>query len=314
MTMEQNKAVLAARFVAAAKQGRSSGPRGAHGTRTQVMAQASRLGEIIWDLGYQMHDATQLREKHARAAFAELRRRELSKGTLQNYARTMRFVMVGAGKTKMAEVLTNEVLQVSGRCRAGTKIAMTAETLSAARVEISKMKDQDKAVRLWLLIELSRRMGLRILEALCCSVHLKQWRKSIAQDGNADLHAGTKGSRPRSIFIQAELRQELLSVIDRAIKLLVRRRGKWVLWTASKKLENSLRTLSQAANKVGIKGEESWHSLRYVFATTQCDAYLAKEVDRASALAFISSDLGHGDSRGRYVQHVYLRKKEKLEP
>ena len=32
-----------------------------------------------------------------------------------------------------------------------------------------------------------------------------------------------------------------------------------------------------------------------------------RELDRATALSFISNDLGHGDTRGRYAEHVYLR-------
>jgi len=289
-------------LVAAAREGRRvGGKRGSLRTWVQIELQARALARVIHALGFQIHDAAQLREKHMRGAFEKLSA-ELCAGSLQNYARTARLVLRGAEKTNAADRLTNAELGLPERCRDGTKTALSQATLQGVRDGLAQMRDRDRAARLAAIIDLGRLAGLRIQEALLSPASFKSWHKTLDRDGRIDVEFGTKGGRPRWTNIPEEDRPALREAIGRAQALLVEGR----LWLAGTKLRGSLDSLGKALRKLGLKGDQSFHSLRYAAARRRLHSY-AEDFSEAAALAKVSRDLGHGDGRGRYVRQVYLK-------
>lgn len=55
----------------------------------------------------------------------------------------------------------------------------------------------------------------------------------------------------------------------------------------------------------GLTGEYSPHSLRYAWAQDAIRYYEEQGLSHKEALAATSTDLGHGDGRGRYIEQVY---------
>ncbi|OWG22441.1 DNA-binding prophage protein [Klebsiella pneumoniae BIDMC 35] len=57
----------------------------------------------------------------------------------------------------------------------------------------------------------------------------------------------------------------------------------------------------------GLTGEYSPHSLRYAWAQDAIQHYQEQGLSHKEALAVTSTDLGHGDGRGKYIEQVYNR-------
>jgi len=298
------KETLEDSLVRAAAEGRRQlGQRGSLRTWVQIQCQARQLAGLIRGAGFQIREAGQLREKHIHAAFAQLTADSRGVGTRQNYARTARLVLTGAGKSMAAERLTNQALGASGRSRDGTKTAVSESTLAGVRLSLAAMKDQDRAARLAVLLDLARLAGLRQQEALLAVPSLSAWARSLQERGTLDIRFGTKGGRQRDAFIRPEARAELAAAIKRAQGLASGRR----LWLAGGSLQAALRSLSGACKGAGLEGTQSFHSLRYRFAREQFTHYCAAGYDQRDAARLVSLDLGHGDGRGRYVKQVYLK-------
>lgn len=289
-------------FLEAAREGRRmAGIRGSQRTWQQIELQAENLARSLHQQGYQIHDARQLKEKHIRAIFDKLKT-EHAAGTLQNYARTARLVLRGAGKTLAADRLTNQALGLPERSRDGTKTACTLETLKEAKTRLSQNRDTDRAARLAAIIDLASYAGLRVQEALRAPPSFAAWLNTLEREGRIYVEFGTKGGRPRWVHISSDDRVFLREAIERAQALLVREK----LWLVGKNLKASLDSLGKALRRLGFRGEQSFHSLRYSFARRQAQHY-RESFSQAAAFAKVSRDLGHGDGRGRYVRQVYLR-------
>ncbi len=75
----------------------------------------------------------------------------------------------------------------------------------------------------------------------------------------------------------------------------------------SKSLKEAVEQHSDRLVKLGLKGENSGHSLRRAFAMDQYKHYLATGCAEKAALSWTSNDLGHGDGRGCWVYNNYLK-------
>jgi len=60
-------------------------------------------------------------------------------------------------------------------------------------------------------------------------------------------------------------------------------------------------------SRAGLTGRYSPHSLRYAWAQEAIQHYRQQGFSQKEARALVSTDLGHGDGRGRYIEHVYGR-------
>ncbi|MDY7539967.1 integrase domain-containing protein [Undibacterium sp. RTI2.2] len=155
-----------------------------------------------------------------------------------------------------------------------------------------------------ILIKLQQLIGLRIKEAVCAGDSLKDWQRSLGLDQQSiTVRDGTKGGRVRSVFIQPNRTEELKQVIQEAL-IIIKKQGRLVV---SKNLKSALTRHSLALAKLEIKHENSSHSIRRLFAFNQYNYYLQIGYDKKMALIRTSNDLGHGNSRGRWVFNNYIR-------
>ncbi|EOW3675966.1 integrase domain-containing protein [Salmonella enterica subsp. enterica serovar Kentucky] len=57
----------------------------------------------------------------------------------------------------------------------------------------------------------------------------------------------------------------------------------------------------------GLTGKYSPHSLRYAWAQDAIRYNEEQGLNNKETLAVTSTDLGHGDGRGRYIEQVYIK-------
>lgn len=75
----------------------------------------------------------------------------------------------------------------------------------------------------------------------------------------------------------------------------------------STSLEGAIKVYGREMKRVGFKGAEAPHALRYTWAQEQYARIRMKGMDESEALTRLSLDLGHGDGRGRYCKQTYLQ-------
>lgn len=294
-------------LVAAAVTGRREhGVRGSSKTNMQIQQQAGRLALAIEAAGYgNLQTASQLREKHIRAAFQFLLATHTLR-TCQNYSRTLRYVLHGVGKSDLLKALTNQELGIGGASRNGTKTAMPDHRFTEF-VELAKnlnTRDHWRREALPLILVVARLTGMRIQEVRMCADQATRHTQTLQRDGTLELRDGTKGGRFRVIRIRPQRHAELLDAFKQVIEIAARHGGK--LWPREKG-KSAQASLSRELRKIGMVGQLSAHSLRYAFTQEQArwyrsEGYSTREILRQAAL-----DLGHGDSRVNYVSQVYYR-------
>lgn len=217
--------------------------------------------------------------------------------TIQNEISHLRRSLEGVGRSEFAKInCKNSAIGVPGASRIGTGRVIDNQILASAR---EKSRYDTRA-----LLDLQRCLGLRIREAVVSGVSLKIWLKSI-ENGNVILTVtdGTKGGRLRDVYIRPDNVEPLKNAISACLGVLSIQ-GKLV---ESPSLKSAMETHSDRLARVGIKGASSSHSLRRAFAMDQFLFYQRQGHDEKKALSLTSRDLGHGDSRGRWVFNNYLR-------
>ncbi|MCY5962018.1 integrase domain-containing protein, partial [Salmonella enterica subsp. enterica serovar 1,4,[5],12:i:-] len=185
---------------------------------------------------------------------------------------------------------------LSGTSRNVTKLAITAEHYRDV-LETARVKDPGMAAAL----ELSRLMGLRSQEAVQSAQSLRTWKQSLERgDTRLTVVFGTKGGRPR--MTQVTDREAVRQAVKEALGIAGERNGHLIdkpdLKSAMDYWHNHLRD-------TGLTGEYSPHSLRYAWAQDAIRYYEEQGLSHKEALAVTSTDLGHGDGRGIYIEQVY---------
>jgi len=153
------------------------------------------------------------------------------------------------------------------------------------------------------LIELSRSLGLRIREAVLSGDSLREWNRNLAKGQPIIVRDGTKGGRARSVVIASGGLDRAQGAVKSALTVL--REQKMLVVSVS--LKAALEQHSDRLARLGLKGENSCHSLRRAFAMDQYRHYLAVGYSNKVALSWTSNDLGHGEGRGRWVFNNYIR-------
>lgn len=217
-------------------------------------------------------------------------------GSIQNEMSHVRRALEGVGRAEFAQnVCSNKELDVPSRSRIGTGKVVDSVVLQRA---LEQAPADTKA-----LIELSRTLGLREREAIQSANSLKQWERALSQGQPIIVRGGTKGGRARSVVVAPGGQERALEAVKLALAVLATQKQLVV----SKSLKAAIEQHSDRLAKVGLKGENSCHSLRRAFAMDQYNHYLSVGCTEKDALARLSNDLGHGDSRGRWAFNNYLR-------
>ncbi|EKS7768131.1 integrase domain-containing protein, partial [Edwardsiella piscicida] len=132
---------------------------------------------------------------------------------------------------------------------------------------------------------------------------LKTWDKQLEKGAERlPVIFGTKGGRPR--MTQVIDREAVRQAVKEALEIAGERDGHLIdkldLKSAMDYWHNHLRDAE-------LTGEYSPHSLRYAWAQDAIRYYEEQGLSHKEALAVTSTDLGHGDGRGKYIEQVYNR-------
>lgn len=280
----------------------------AHGAGKTRYARKSKVGLLdayFKENNIQITQVDQIKGKYIAGYIAERLAQGLSKRTLQNDMAAIRQTLRTAGRDKLAnsDQISNKALGLSGASRKGTKVAITNAQYQEVHQK-ALQRDPGHAAAL----ELARTFGLRGEEAVQSCQSLKTWKAAI-ESGATSIKVifGTKGGRPRDTLIID--RQRALNAVNNAIRIAEQRNGKLI---DKPTLKQAMNYWSYRCRVVGLKGKLSAHSLRYAFTQDAIEYYLQQGYTKQEALAMTSMDLGHGDLRGRYVDHVYSNKGEEV--
>ncbi|HAX3323063.1 TPA: integrase domain-containing protein [Escherichia coli] len=244
---------------------------GSHKTVHDRMAIAKRFCHHLLALNIQSKQVAHIRTRHIEGYIQHRLTQGISKRTLQNEMAALRAVLQQA----IPERAYQSALQKAQATDPGFAAALT----------------------------LARLMGLRSQEAVQCAQSLKTWRQALA-NGEQQLRVvfGTKGGRPRMTTVQDSV--AVKQAVDRAISIAAERNGRLIDATD---LKTAMNYWHNQARRCGLTGEHSPHSLRYAWAQDAVRYWLAQGLSKKEALAQVSTDLGHGDGRGRYIRQVYGR-------
>ena len=253
-----------------------------------------------WDLKPETITPKQVR------IFIEERTTKVSARSVQNEASHLRRAIEGAGK-KVGNVrdpknaFSSARLKVPGASRIGGKAAASPEHYAAAR---EKMDGDMKAGT-----GLIEPIGLRKKEMIMAEPSLKEWVRELNKTESSERGCyinvvyGTKGDRPRWVFIPAD-RVDKAIVAIAAAAASVKENGGFII--AGGTLKSAMDRYSNCMTKLGLVGDDSGHGLRRLFAHNQYRHYRNAGLSEKDALRRLSMDLGHGDQRGRWVFNNYL--------
>lgn len=215
---------------------------------------------------------------------------------VQNEMSHIRRALAGVGREEFAQkTCSNSNLLVPSATRIGTGKVINEEVLSSAlKIALQDTKS---------LILLSRHLGLREREAVLAAKSLKDWDRALSSGQPIVVRDGTKGGRARSVCIRPDGIKQAHNAVKEALAV-IKDQGKLV---NSNTLKAAIEQHSDRLARVGLKGENSGHSLRRAFAMDQYQYYLSSGCDQKTALSRTSNDLGHGDGRGRWVFNNYIR-------
>jgi integrase len=226
--------------------------------------------------------------------------------TIQNRMSHIRAALKGAGLKAKAEARewSNAAMGIQSPpgARVGKHRAVTDGELQAAHARAAGAGERGREFQV--LSELQRTLGLRASEAVQAAPSLAAWQRGLQAGRPVEITFGTKGGRPRVTFVPESLRVRALQAVEAAQVLAAERGGRLI---AAPSLRAARERYLGACAEHGLKGEVASHGLRYAFAHDRFRAYLQEGIARPEALRRLSSDLGHGDGRGRYVKMIYLR-------
>jgi hypothetical protein len=288
---------LTADLCRAARRARGKQADGTRRGREQALA---RFAQFLWSAGYQIHTVGQIRDKHFRAWIEDMLERGRSKRTIANNATHIRTTLEGIGRRPFADKVSNASLGISGASRAGTKRPMAPEVFEPYRVAAAAV-DPGVALVMQLQIEL----GLRAEEGVQSVKSLADWYRALTNpvgDGFVVVIHGTKGGKTRRTPPLDRVRAA--ETVLRAFEFAKQHGGRLVRKLGMKK---AMARYHYVTGKVGMKGENAPHSLRYWYTTEQLRRLKAAGIGRREAAAGVSTWIGHGDGRGTWVELVYGR-------
>ena len=252
-------------------------------------AKKKRWGEV---------EPASLTVKQLKGFIASRVEEEITPRSIQNEMSHVRRALQGVGRHDKSDKHSewgNKKLGVPSGSRIGSGKVVDPQVLQSA---LECAPADTKA-----LIELSRSLGLREREAIQSGDSLPQWERALSEGRPIIVRDGTKGGPARSVVVAPGGLERALGAVKAARTVL----GQQKHLVISKSLKAAIEQHSDRLAKVGLKGENSCHSLRRAFAMDQYQHYLAVGYTKKKALAWTSNDLGHGDGRGRWVYNNYLK-------
>ena len=227
--------------------------------------------------------------------------------TLHNKLAAIRKTMSALGANPTERGVTAKNLDLPSRPRKGTKEPVTDEVFENAVARATELGELGFVIAL----KLERFLGLRGLEALMSVSALKEYaveasRLVAGEIQPISIFSGTKGGRSRDTVVILDHARETLATIRDALAFAAGNRGV-LLRGKTLGLKSARALYHRLAQKVGLTGVYSPHSLRYRFCCDKIIEMHRAGLSRTEALARAAAYLGHGPSRGRFVSLVYGR-------
>lgn len=269
---------------------------GSFKTRDARVQHVERFAVWLKGANIQIKSIEHIKAKHLR----DFSRARLDEGikprTIANEMASLRGVLRHEGRHQLVALpeLSNKSLGLGGQSRVGSKTALTPERVDELVAFII-----DEGIRA--IIFLEQALGLRGEEAVKSGKSLKTWAKDLKMGRPVRVIYGTKGGRPRTVFVFD--RERAVEAVEVALKIAATRGGKLIDKPNEK---TAMGRYSRQMHAAGFRGKESGHALRYQFAHDQFHGYLEQGLSRGEALSAVAMDLGHGDGRGRWVSNTYL--------
>jgi integrase len=221
----------------------------------------------------------------------------VSKRVVQNQMAHVRRSLHATNRIEFANnVCSNAALLVPSGTRIGTGKVVDLDALEKA------IANAAPDTRAW--INGMRDLGLRQRELVRCGPSLQVWERQLETGQAISIRFGTKGGKPREVLIPLEKRQEALSTVRSLIDIAKQQDGHVV---RSETLDSACHLVGDRLSAIGLKGENSGHSLRRAFAMDQYNHYMGQGYSIKESLSLVSFDLGHGEGRGRWVFNNYLK-------
>lgn len=253
-----------------------------------------------WDLAPATITPKQMRQ------FLEYRATVVCARSVQNEASHLRRAIKGAGQVvedvrDKTNKWSSSRLKVPAGSRIGGKAAADLSKWALAR---PKMDKDIQAV-----IGLIEAIGLRCKEGVMASGSLKEWERELAKPESAargcavHVVTGTKGGRPRFVFIPAGRVGAVQTAVLTARAVEASHKGRLI---DPPDLKLALKRYTNCMSRLGLTGTDSGHGLRRAWAQQQYVYYRETGLIEKEALRRLSNDLGHGDGRGRWVWNNYL--------
>ncbi|WP_368545859.1 integrase domain-containing protein [Klebsiella pneumoniae] len=263
---------------------------------------AAGFSKRLAKLNIQIRDVKHIKTVHIQQYIHSRQAENISRRTLQNEMAAVRTILSVAGRNKLAdpqhEMLSNKALRISGASRDGTKKPISDELLREV-VNYAFSKDEGVA----LAVQLARYIGLRTEETVQSAKSLRTWQQSLLKgDERVCVVFGTKGGRSRNTTIFD--REKVLVILSKAVAYCDKNNGKLI---DRPKLHTAIERYRNITRDAGMTGENAPHSLRYAYAKDAVNFHVKNGMSQGEAEALVSMDLGHGDSRGRYIKQVYLK-------
>ena len=140
-----------------------------------------------------------------------------------------------------------------------------------------------------------------------CPKSLNEWAEKLSaarDDENLRLTViyGTKGDRPRDVFIQPDRRDEALQIVEQAREIVqknIEKSGDAFLVVARadakvQGIEGALKKVENAVRHRGFVGSNSQHGIRRDFAQKNYHFYREEGLSDEASKMRTSADLGHG--------------------
>lgn len=273
---------------------------GATLTKDAKNSTINKLAEHLHDNGFNITQADQLKPKHVES-YAQDRLQNVSTRTLHNELGHIRKILEAAGKDKMAK---SERLSNSKLCggKADRSPAREAPDRDTKEKIIEEARERDAGVGA--ALRLQAELGLRPREAVQGAQSLKTWQRQLERGYRVTVAFGSKGGRPREV--SPPDRQAALAAVREAREIAAQRGGRLVVGRSGT-LRSAMSRFSRVAHAAGARGRFAPHSFRYSWTQDRIKTYQNQGFSRQEARSLTAQDLGHGDSRGRWVASVYGR-------
>ena len=142
------------------------------------------------------------------------------------------------------------------------------------------------------------------MEAIRSHQSINTWRAELEADQPLSVIFGTKNGKPRKVFVHPKNIPWLRLVFDAVNELSKERRSHLI---DAPTLKLATRRYRYQCEKIGLVGRYAPHSLRYRYSVEMLEYFRGQGYSEREALALVGMNLGHGDSRGRWVKMVYAR-------